>query len=407
MIRNDHAHLQVAALSDAGILRRNNEDRFAISAYRISPTDPTPSLFAVLCDGIGGHRAGEVAAELAVDSISRLVAESDGKQPVQILKSAIYATSLKIFEQAQANPGQKGMGATCACAWIIGNRLYTVSVGDSRIYLQRGKSIHQLTTDHTLIQEMMDQGQISSAEAHNHPNAHMIRRYLGSPEPPEGDFRLRITPGDNDEQALSNQGFIVRPGDKILICSDGLTDLVSDAEIAKNLGRSSPEMASKQHPETNREPPDLEQSARDLVSLANRRGGRDNITVIVMRMPGQTPELPSQAWFQRKWQLALVGGLAMIFMGLFAGDAYLGINWLQGQVKTVPMSHTLAIFPSSPPPGDMQNSGTPGPAGLQISSSPNIQTPGFTSTLGVKAGPTLTSWPTNTQAATIEPTKGR
>ena len=104
-----------------------------------------PSLLAVVADGIGGHRAGEVAAELAVELISRSVAESDGQQPLYILQEALIRASQAIHKSAQENPEQRGMGSTCVCAWIIGDNLYTATVGDSRIYLLRAGGIYQLT----------------------------------------------------------------------------------------------------------------------------------------------------------------------------------------------------------------------------------------------------------------------
>ena len=285
MIRTEQAHLQVAAISHAGMAGKNNEDRFAVSAYQLGMDNPTPSVLAVLCDGIGGHRAGEIAADLAVNSISQVVAECDGSQPLQVLQEAIHTTSQKIYHQSQDDSGQRGMGSTCACAWIIGNRLYTVTVGDSRIYLQRGEAITQLSTDHTWIQEMQDRGLISPDQAHSHPNAHMIRRYLGSPIPPEGDFRLRIGTDDSDELALTNQGLILQPGDKLLLCTDGLTDLVKDSEICTSLNRDLPGNHFKPpHLPSN---PDqaLGVALQELVDLANQRGGHDNITAIVMQVP--------------------------------------------------------------------------------------------------------------------------
>lgn len=151
MIPAIHAHLHVAASTHPGMRGKNNEDQYAVSAYTRSETDFTPSLLAILSDGIGGHRAGEVASRLSVETISRIVAESDGTQPSAILERAITQASLAIFQQADTQPDKRGMGATCVCAWVIGNQLYTASVGNSRLYLLRGSSITQLTTDHTWI----------------------------------------------------------------------------------------------------------------------------------------------------------------------------------------------------------------------------------------------------------------
>ncbi|HRQ23647.1 MAG TPA: protein phosphatase 2C domain-containing protein, partial [Anaerolineales bacterium] len=152
MIRTTLAHLHVAALSHAGMSGKNNEDRYAVSSFQLSTDDPRPAVFAVVADGIGGHHAGEVAAELAVNYISMHVAESNAKKPVKILEHAIHDASQAIAAHSAGRENEKGMGATCACVWVIGNRLYTAHVGDSRIYLLRGKYIQRLTTDHTWVQ---------------------------------------------------------------------------------------------------------------------------------------------------------------------------------------------------------------------------------------------------------------
>jgi serine/threonine protein phosphatase PrpC len=158
MIRVERSHLTVVAETHPGMTGKNNEDRFAVSAYKLKRGGRLPALFAVLSDGIGGHRAGEVAAELAVERISQMVAKSSGKDPVETLSAAIAQASQEIYAQAQAVPERNGMGATCACAWIINDRLYTATVGDSRIYLIRDGAIQQVTKDHTWIQEALDKG---------------------------------------------------------------------------------------------------------------------------------------------------------------------------------------------------------------------------------------------------------
>src|SRR5512135_2009064 len=218
MIRVERSHLSVVAETHPGMTGKNNEDRFAVSAYHLDRSRRVPALFAVLSDGIGGHRAGEVAAELAVERISQMVAISNGKNPVETLSAAIAQASQEIYAHAQANPERQGMGATCACAWIINDRLYTATVGDSRIYLIRDGAIQQVTTDHTWIQEALEKGVLKPEQAHGHPNAHVIRRYLGSPTPPKADFRLRLDEEDTDRRASSNQGAQLLERDQLLIC---------------------------------------------------------------------------------------------------------------------------------------------------------------------------------------------
>jgi len=269
MIRSSLPHVHVSALSHAGMSGKNNEDRYAISSFHLSKDDPRPAVLAVVADGIGGHLAGEIAAELAVNFITAGVAESNAKKPVKILENAIQNASQSISSHSASNEDETGMGATCACVWIIEDRLYTAYVGDSRIYLLRGKFIQRLTIDHTWVQEAFEKGIITAEQMHDHPNQHVIRRYLGGIRLPDVDFRLRIDDTESDEESENNQGFHLEPGDTILICSDGLTDLVWDDEIQKII----------------RSKRDMKVAADTLVNLANERGGHDNITVVLMSMP--------------------------------------------------------------------------------------------------------------------------
>ncbi len=272
MIRTERAHLYLAAQSDPGLSGKNNEDNFAVSAYSLSQSNPTPSVFAIVSDGIGGHRSGEVASEMTVNLISQIVAQSDGGHPLAVFQQGFYAVSEKIVEQAEQDASQRGMGATAACVWVIDKQLYIAYAGDSRIYLIRGKRIQQLSRDHTWVQEALDKGILSKAAIKSHPNLHVIRRYIGSSEPPEPDLRLYLRAGESDQEAKANQGMVLTPGDVVLVCTDGLTDLVNDNEIAAALqGRT------------------LKQTAKALIDLANQRGGHDNITVLLLGMPGWAP----------------------------------------------------------------------------------------------------------------------
>jgi serine/threonine protein phosphatase PrpC len=269
MIRSSLAHLHLAALSHPGMVGKNNEDRYLISSFVLGKDDPRPSVFAVVCDGIGGHYAGEVAAELAVNYIGKGVGESNGKKPLKIMEAAIHEASQVIASHSAGKAEEEGMGSTCACAWVIENRLFTAYVGDSRIYLLRGKYIRRLTTDHTWVQEAIEKGILTPDQARDHPNVHVIRRHLGAIHLPEVDFRMRLDDEEKDEESQENQGFALEPGDTVLLCSDGLTDLVWDDEILRTI----------------RSKKDLKSAAEALVELANKRGGHDNITVVLMSMP--------------------------------------------------------------------------------------------------------------------------
>lgn len=269
MIRSSLPHLHVAARSHPGMTGKNNEDRFSVSSFQFSRDDPRPSVFAVIADGIGGHRAGEVAAELAVNYITKGISESNGRKPLKILENAIHEASQAIASHSAGKDDEEGMGSTCACAWVVENKLYTAHVGDSRIYFIRGKHIQRISIDHTWVQEAFEKGIITAEQMRDHPNLHVIRRHLGGIKLPEVDFRLRIDNEEGDQESEQNQGFQLEPGDIILICSDGLTDLVWDDEILQNI----------------RSKRDLKSAAETLVNLANARGGHDNITVVLLAMP--------------------------------------------------------------------------------------------------------------------------
>lgn len=268
MIPADHAHLHIAAASDPGVKGKVNEDRYSVLAYRLTSDDHTPSVLALLADGIGGHHAGEIAAQLAVDSINRYVASSRLNQPAQVLKQALTYTNQIILNRAKADPKFSGMGTTCVCGWIIGSRLYAASVGDSRLYLLRGSRIICLTTDHSWVQEALTQGTLMPDQVKGHPNAHIIRRFLGTTSLFNPDLRLRLSAKESDTQAEANQGLRLFPSDRLLLCSDGLTDLVQDTEILDIL-QATP----------------LEASPTQLIDLANQRGGHDNITVVIIEVP--------------------------------------------------------------------------------------------------------------------------
>lgn len=376
MIRTERAHLMVTAQSHPGMTGKNNEDRYAVSAYRLSRSNLTPALFAILCDGVGGHRAGEVAAEIAVDTISLRIADSNPGQPIQELQDAIITASQKINERANSDEGRQGMGSTCACTWIIGNRLYTASIGDSRIYLLRKGSIHQLTTDHTWIQEALDAGLIDYRQIHGHPNAHVIRRYLGSPNPPQCDFRLRLNPEETDEQALANQGTLLIPGDRLLLCSDGLTDLVSSPEIEKVLQMRS-----------------LSSVTQTLIDMANQRGGHDNITLILLEVPelsGKSPKNSLTHWIRLHWWLFAIVFILAILLGLGVGSFWLGTHYLSGEKPTIPVitiSWTAVVFPAAP---GAKITLTPSPV---ITATPLLATPSLNPTESLE--PSFTSTPSH------------
>jgi len=311
MIRTEQAHIPFFADTDPGMSGKNNEDSYAVTAFRLEDERKTPALLAVLSDGIGGHRAGEVASRIAVDVISHEVGESDGSNPPQAIKDAISKASDQIYDQAEGAE-KKGMGATCSIAFIIGNRLYSATVGDSRLYLVRNSQITQLSKDHTWIQEALDAGLIQPDQVEGHPNAHVIRRYLGGAKPPAADLRIRLTGKEMDAEAEANQGMQLAPGDQILLCSDGLTDLVKDSEVLEALQKGT-----------------MQSAVRSLIDLANERGGHDNITIAVLSMPSH--HKGAAVPMKRSW---VTGCLIALVLGAVAGGVALGWMYRTGRLDT-------------------------------------------------------------------------
>jgi protein phosphatase len=376
MIRTEKALYPSIALSHPGMSGKNNEDRFAVTAFKISRRDATPVILAVLSDGIGGHRAGEVAAEIAVERISARVADSRLTHPTDLLKNAVIEASEEIRKMAQSDAARQGMGATCVSALIIGRRLYAVTVGDSRLYLMRAGTIRQLSTDHTWIQEALEAGILHPEDANGHPNAHVIRRYLGSPKPPEVDRRIRLSDDETDMQAEDNQGMALLPGDRIFLCSDGLTDLVNNDEILDHFDRMP-----------------MEEAGQALVDLANARGGHDNITIISVEIPPQA----AVAGFPLL-RYVTVGCLSVIALGILFVAMVYGWGLISGGFENPTETPTPQILltdplPVVPTPDESR------PPTLTLEPPPPVLGPTVTPSppAFINGGvASLTPWPTNT-----------
>src|SRR3990172_10315093 len=150
MIPAEEAPLRVSTASDPGKGAKHNEDRYRLEAFSLGENDEGEVMFAIVADGLGVHRAGEVAAERAVETIARRVAQSDASQPTAILQAAIIQASQAILYRSESRREWKGMGSTCLCAWLVDDRLYIASVGNSRLFLLRGRKLHQLNVVHQL-----------------------------------------------------------------------------------------------------------------------------------------------------------------------------------------------------------------------------------------------------------------
>jgi serine/threonine protein phosphatase PrpC len=365
MIRTLRAHLNVEAQTHPGMTGKNNEDRYAVASFVLGRKNRMPVLFAVLADGIGGHRGGEVAAELAVNHIMQEVAQSDGRHTRQTIERAVSEASDAIAAHSASKDDLKGMGSTCATAWIIGDKLYTAYVGDSRIYLVRSGRIQQLKVDHTWVQEAIEKGVITPEKAREHPNVHVIRRYLGSPTPPAPDFRMRLSGNEGDQPTESNQGFQLLPEDVLLLCSDGLTDLVWNDEILELIRSKS----------------NLKEAARALIELANARGGHDNTTVVLVSVPSNFKLIVKDSTDWLPW---IIGGAAGVVLVL-AAASFLTLNLLRRNTNLT-LTPTVSLTPLPTLTPFLQPTATA------------MLLPTATSVLDVPlpVAPTYTPWPTNT-----------
>lgn len=227
--------LTAVALTDIGRIRGRNEDSFLL--------DLDASLFAV-ADGMGGHAAGDVASQTAVAAFAATFAET--RSVVVSMKSANRA----VIERGAVAAGASGMGTTMTAVHIKGNAVLGAHVGDSRLYRLRGGQLDQVTRDHTVAEEMIERGTLTRMTAMQHPANSMLTRSLGS----RADVEIDVIEGR------------LAAGDLLLICSDGLTSMVTDADLQALLLQDKP----------------LEQLAADLIDAANLRGGLDNVTVVLI-----------------------------------------------------------------------------------------------------------------------------
>jgi len=240
--------LQVSGLTNQGLERSRNED----NCYARSDGDLA---LLVVADGMGGHRAGNVASSIAVEIAEETWQELGKAAPLPVGKARSLVRSLlaranrRILAESEKNPDNRGMGTTLTVGLLCGNRLTIGHVGDSRAYKIFDNNIYLLTKDHSLIEKLVDSGQVSPEDALNHPQRHVLTRALGV--------------GDELEIDITEQE--VEPGSVLLLCTDGLTNMVRDDEILSFYNDN----------------PDPDQLGSSLIDLANARGGYDNITVVI------------------------------------------------------------------------------------------------------------------------------
>ena len=267
----EHAALDCATLSHPGMVRSHNEDSVFVDG---------DAGIAILADGMGGYNAGEVASGIAVNvvssgilpdlrsgrELSKVDVASGLTHAALLLQQQIAAANKGIYEAAQARPECAGMGTTIVTAVFCGNRVSIGHIGDSRCYRLRGDKFEQLTRDHSLLQEQIDSGQLTQEQAKFSLNKNLVTRALGIEA---------IVPADIVE-------YRVEAEDIYLLNSDGLTDMVEPDVIQKVVTEKRTDLAL---------------AAADLIDIANQNGGRDNISVVLVRVPAAY--LPAPGWAQR------------------------------------------------------------------------------------------------------------
>ena len=238
--------MRACSLTDVGKTRLMNQDYVY---YSTKPVGNLPNLF-ILADGMGGHKAGDMASRYTVETMVKLVSDSDENDPISILNSAIQQVNTDILRKAQESEDYNGMGTTLVVSCIRDSILHVANVGDSRLYVI-GEKIQQITRDHSLVQEMVRMGELDPEQARKHPKKNIITRALGAEKTVDIDFfDLKL-----------------EPGDVVLMCSDGLSNMVEDSQLREIISDTST---------------DLDEKGRILIREANRNGGKDNIAIVLV-----------------------------------------------------------------------------------------------------------------------------
>ena len=239
--------MKTFSITDVGMVRQVNQDYVFTTG---KPLGILQNLF-VVADGMGGHQAGDYASKCTVEVMIKEIAKSEGEDIERVLVKAIKAANREIIKEASGDEHLKGMGTTVVAATVKEQMLYFANVGDSRLYLINQGEIHQVTKDHSLVQEMVRMGEIKPEEARNHPDKNIITRALGAERTVDIDFfDLKLEPDST-----------------ILMCSDGLSNMVEDSKLEEIILDQTEELPKK---------------GEKLLKEANQNGGKDNIAVILV-----------------------------------------------------------------------------------------------------------------------------
>ena len=240
--------METFSITDTGRLRNSNQDCVFCEENAIGQF---PNLFLV-ADGMGGHQAGDMASRLCIDEVVKQMQQASVRTPVSAFEKAVESANERIYEQSLQDTALSGMGTTLVGATIENNIAYIVNVGDSRLYVLHD-CLQQITVDHSLVEEMVQSGEIQKEEMRTHPNKNIITRALGTDAAVRPDcFEIEV-----------------EKGDVILLCSDGLSNMLEDTKMEHIL---------KEHKE------DMRLAGECLVEQANEAGGKDNISVILVRL---------------------------------------------------------------------------------------------------------------------------
>ena len=237
--------MKAFAATDVGKVREVNQDCVFSST---GPVGCLPNLF-IVADGMGGHKAGDIASRLTVDSVVDKLSKVNSKDYISVITDTIIKVNKEVIDKAAESQDYAGMGTTLVVATVFDNILKVANVGDSRLYVV-GEDIIQITRDHSLVEEMVINGQLDRADARVDKRKNIITRAIGGESKVEAEmFSVEL-----------------KPEDKILMCSDGLSNMVDDTEILELINRE----------------PDIEKAARMLIDAANENGGKDNISVVIV-----------------------------------------------------------------------------------------------------------------------------
>jgi protein phosphatase len=247
-------HLETGTATDPGCVRELNEDTLLLRVPDSPDAMRRHGVLAVVCDGMGGHEAGEVASALARDTIAASL-DADDTQLPDALVQAIQSANGAIFDAGRKQSALRGMGTTCCAMILRDGAAWCAHVGDSRCYLLRDGDLLLMTEDHSAVMDMVRRGILSLEEARHHPDKNVISRALGSHA--------------SIEVSSWSHPFVVQPDDAFLLCSDGLYDLVSDADIRATM------LYGKPHAQV---------ACDRLIALARERGGLDNISVVIVQL---------------------------------------------------------------------------------------------------------------------------